>query len=246
MIPLGVLASSVRAGGFTPADLNPAGWGEASELTGLADADPVESWTDLSGNARHLAQGTAGNRPTFRTNVINGHPVVRFDGVDDRLFYGTNFQHTAEYTVATVVRQPVASTAIMNFGPDSDWNTGRQFQYRYNGSNLEHIVFTSTTTPVYTDTAPVTRTNWNIVFGVSRTADVEVYVGNVSDGATARTGTPAAHNTKLALGASIAGSSGDWSQHFAGDIGSWLLVPRALDATERSNLHTYWKNKYNL
>lgn len=57
-------------------------WTKASRITGLADGDPVSTWPDLSGNARHFTQ-TGGNRPTYRTNILNGKPVVRLDGVND-------------------------------------------------------------------------------------------------------------------------------------------------------------------
>lgn len=51
-------------------------WFDASQLA-LADAAPVTSWPDLTANARHLTP-VRGTAPTFRTNVLNGKPVVRF------------------------------------------------------------------------------------------------------------------------------------------------------------------------
>jgi hypothetical protein len=64
---------------FTPADLSSLyAWYDASDL-GLANNDPVTSWTDKSGGGRHLT-GTA---PTFKTNVQNGLSGVLFDGTDD-------------------------------------------------------------------------------------------------------------------------------------------------------------------
>lgn len=59
-----------------------AGWYWADTL-GLSDTDAVASWGDASGQGNLLAQGTAGSRPVFRTGIINGLPVVRFDGTDD-------------------------------------------------------------------------------------------------------------------------------------------------------------------
>jgi hypothetical protein len=61
-----------------------AAWFDASAITGLNDGDGVVIWTDLSGNLNHASQVTAENRPTYQTNELNGKPVVRFDGVDDR------------------------------------------------------------------------------------------------------------------------------------------------------------------
>jgi len=70
---------------FSPASLpNLAFWYDASQLT-LANNDPVGSFTDLSGNGRHLVQATASWKPTFLTNRQNGLPAVVSDGTDDRL-----------------------------------------------------------------------------------------------------------------------------------------------------------------
>jgi hypothetical protein len=71
---------------FTPASI--AGlklWLDASQIVGLNDGDPVAAMTDYSVSSGNLAQGTASKRPTFKTAIQNGLPVVRFDGVDDTL-----------------------------------------------------------------------------------------------------------------------------------------------------------------
>lgn len=49
-------------------------WLDASAVTG-SDGDAVATWNDTSGNARHF-DGT-GHAPTLKTNIINGHAVVR-------------------------------------------------------------------------------------------------------------------------------------------------------------------------
>ena len=49
------------------------------------DGDVVGSWTDLTGNADHVSQGTTANKPTWQDAELNGQPVIRFDGSDDYL-----------------------------------------------------------------------------------------------------------------------------------------------------------------
>lgn len=76
---------------FAPTDI--AGlllWLKADSLV-LSDADPVVTWADSSGNGNDVTQGTANLRPTYRTNGINGLPVVRFDGTNDFLTTGAFF-----------------------------------------------------------------------------------------------------------------------------------------------------------
>lgn len=70
--------------GFTPRmipDLQL--WLDATQLN-RADDDPVGVWTNLAyTNFDGSASGAA--RPTFKANIRQGRPVVRFDGIDDLL-----------------------------------------------------------------------------------------------------------------------------------------------------------------
>lgn len=50
-----------------------------------ANSTSVTNWQDVSGNNRNAAQGTASLQPTYLTNQVNGHAVVRFDGSNDYL-----------------------------------------------------------------------------------------------------------------------------------------------------------------
>lgn len=47
-------------------------------VTLAIDGDTVQQWNDQSGNVRNFTQAVAGNRPTFKTAIVNGLPVVRF------------------------------------------------------------------------------------------------------------------------------------------------------------------------
>jgi hypothetical protein len=59
-------------------------WLDASVLT-LSNNTAVSSWTDSSGNGYHATQSTGISQPIFKTNIINGKPIVRYDGTDDFL-----------------------------------------------------------------------------------------------------------------------------------------------------------------
>ena len=50
---------------------------DATKLN-LNDDDPVELWEDSSGQGNDATQETSANRPTFKDNVLNGLPAVRF------------------------------------------------------------------------------------------------------------------------------------------------------------------------
>lgn len=65
-------------GNFNPNAYSPIVWFRADDV--IITSGAVSQWNDKSGNARHATQGTAGNRPTQQLNIVNGRPVVRFDG----------------------------------------------------------------------------------------------------------------------------------------------------------------------
>jgi len=60
---------------------------DAGDTSSITDAGggAVSQWNDLSPNARHLKQGTAGSRPLTGTTSQNGLNTISFDGTDDML-----------------------------------------------------------------------------------------------------------------------------------------------------------------
>lgn len=60
-------------------------WLRADQLT-LSNGDPVNIWTDNSGNGNNGLQGTFINQPTYlASSSLNGQPTVVFDGLQDKL-----------------------------------------------------------------------------------------------------------------------------------------------------------------
>lgn len=55
-----------------------------------ADGDVIGGVADQSGNAVHLSQPTAAAKPIYKTGILNGKSVARFDGVDDYAFGSLN------------------------------------------------------------------------------------------------------------------------------------------------------------
>lgn len=96
--PVGLLLALTYTAAFSPLSLSPDAWYDPSDLSTLwkdtagttpvtTDGDAVARVDDKSGNGYHLLQGTAGNRPLYKTS--GGLHWLEFDGVDDWL--GVNF-----------------------------------------------------------------------------------------------------------------------------------------------------------
>jgi hypothetical protein len=108
----------------------------AADTESYANNDAVATWHDRSPNAYDATQGTAGYKPVFKTNILNGLPMILFDGSDDRLTaVTTNLSGTAA-TIFGVTYNPTA----MAVGDNDTWisymsTTGAE-QLRMDAVNL--------------------------------------------------------------------------------------------------------------
>ena len=86
---------------------NLACWLDAQSITGLADADAVGTWSDLSGLGNNAVQATAAAKPLYKAAILNRLPVVRWDGVDDLMtiagLTGTFGGSDVPYSMALVI-----------------------------------------------------------------------------------------------------------------------------------------------
>lgn len=57
----------------------------ALTIPAVLNGDPIGGWQDQSGSGNHVTELVAGKRPLLQLGIVNGLPVVRFDGIDDRL-----------------------------------------------------------------------------------------------------------------------------------------------------------------
>lgn len=59
-------------------------WLDASNIV-QSDGTAVTSWVDRSTNTNAVSMSTTASQPIVKNNILNGKPVIRFDGVDDYL-----------------------------------------------------------------------------------------------------------------------------------------------------------------
>lgn len=72
------------AAGATSPIPAPLVWLEASLITGKSDGDTVSTWTDASGHGYDATVGSLAS-PIYKTNIVNGKPIVRFNGTTQGL-----------------------------------------------------------------------------------------------------------------------------------------------------------------
>src|SRR5690554_1796669 len=81
-----------------------AAWWSADSIQ-ANNGDAIETWTTNNNEFMFVTQSDADARPTLQTNVLNGHPVLRFDGVDDYLDGGDILSiQTSGATIFTIAK----------------------------------------------------------------------------------------------------------------------------------------------
>jgi hypothetical protein len=103
---------------------------DARTLTGLADGDPVATWTGRAGTS-NSPTSSGGARPSYRVSVQGGQPGVRFAS-------GSNYMDGAAVSISSVTLVIVAkwsSLATFN-NMVSNLSGGRESLFSAGGSNL--------------------------------------------------------------------------------------------------------------
>ena len=96
---LSVTVSAIAETLWTPAQIAGAVWIDANHVA--LNGSTISTATDKNAGTIAASQGTAANQPTLVANVLNGEPVMQFDG-GDWLSFGTALGKPVSYTVFVV------------------------------------------------------------------------------------------------------------------------------------------------
>lgn len=85
-------------------------WLDASKISGFSDGEDITLWHDVSGNSNDFSEINTFS-PTYKTNAVNGFPVVNFNKTNNRIRNPniSNFPST-EITAIFVNRNDVETT----------------------------------------------------------------------------------------------------------------------------------------
>lgn len=204
-------------------------WLDANQETFLNN-DPVGQFTDRSGNGNHFtSSGT--ERPTFRTNRINGRPAVQADGVDDGLLLSSLGACTdwTLFFVGKLISDPGSQRNILSvddFNPDANY--------------------------IYLEQSP------GIVAGISNTGFIYLATMSVGDNfsycftGNATTGTlRASDNSNGSTAANYSKAAAPMRLFRRGDglyvnyeISELLFYNSVLNSTQRSAVWSYFNTRY--
>lgn len=232
-VPVVVVSGSLNpVPPFSPSDIPGLQlWLESTAIAGLSDNDPVTTWPDSSGNGRDATQGTAGNKPTYKTSILNGEPVVRFDATNDRMATAS-IAHgvgTGGFTWIVVAR---TVNAAANYSPIMA--NGSFAPALYFHANRINLYWGADHGFVGTTTADNT---WYTILIERDGTDVTLRLNGVDDGTTFSLADNMA-NAVMHVG--FDGSGGALN----GDIAEILFYSATLDASQVANVESYLRSKY--
>ncbi len=215
-------------------------WLKADAL-GLSDGDAVASWTDSSGNSNTPTQGTAANKPTFTASVLNGKPVIRFDG-NDGLTMPTegNFDLATSTIFAIFKRNSGTSGTVMGKSTTGFVNAQRRkLQIATTSSGINYNSGSDSQAVGIT----AVPTNWNL-YAIKTTGDSDhsIYLNGVQTDSALALGDSSTNNAAMIIGSNFSVGT----EAFNGDIAEIIVYNRALGALEMIGIQNYLANKYNL
>lgn len=227
-------------------------WFAADKITGVTVDDTiVTTWTDSSGNNRDAVAGGT-QRPTFKTNIKNGKPAIRFNGTTN-VFRITGSAGTVNYTSGSsifVVLNPSGSSAT-----GGSWFSCHDTSYDYEGGNswLFHPSSTTQLILYWRGSRPGGVTDANINTIGQYTATVQQSAGNITQ-IIRRNKTQLQTHTQAALGtcapteATIGGrfQTAFGSPFVKADILEILIYNTFIGTTNRDAVENYLATKYAL
>jgi len=239
--------------GFNPLALSPALWLDASDASTLytdsglttlvsADGDPVGGWQDKSGNSKNATQSSGTNKPLFKTNQLNGKSSLRWDGVNDFLDLGNNFNFgSSQFSIFIVVKSnntievPIFIKDTGGGGQNGIWigktaDPGGYYSY-FNGSSYFQIGYTGAYLSTWVRPS-VVRNN-------TSTNGVQLYANGTATN-TATDSRTLTNTNSLRIGQFSTGLYGK----FSGDFAEILVFNTALSASNRGLIDSYLLSKW--
>jgi hypothetical protein len=243
-----VLSGAAAAAAFAPTDITglmlwlKSDAGLYQERTGAsattpasADADPIGTWLDQSGNSKHHTAGADSTRPTHKVNIINGRAISRGDNSDDVLSASIDGTALTALSVYGVIRTraDISGAALGFWSWASTDKSGTPFAVmqtnvgtiRVHVNNGYRFTVAALASTVYQVCLRHTGTAWDFrVNGV----DEAQYVG-------ARANQAGAATTYIHSGFNASGQE---------DFGEWLIYNSNLTGTDNTNVESYLRTRW--
>jgi hypothetical protein len=219
----------------------------------IDDGTAVRLWSDQSGNGYDATQATSAARPTYIASGLNGLPVVRFDGTDDRMGLVSSslgmLRNVGGATIFAVVKYPANALGNISFSASVGTSSSARLSLVQDVSNKIQIAGRRLDADSFESAIqPGTITNIFVIHsGILNYSDAKAF--NYINGALNGTDDPfqTVGNTSDTNSNNISiGASGVPSNHLNGDIAEIIVYNRALNTSELAQVHRYLARKWGI
>lgn len=203
-------------------------WWKADSLA-LADGALVATWAD-SGSGGHAASST--NKPIYKASIVNGKPVLRFNGTTNYLTSNASASLPAQTIFAVV--SAVSSPGATIRGASASGGLQYRLSYLKPGILSQYVAdLGGSTSPVTASTFTVVAVSW-----ANATSSAH-YLNGAANGGVAQTASLTA-GTTTNIGRNGSGAN----EFYNGDLAELIVYSRVLIASERATVDSYLSDKY--
>jgi hypothetical protein len=191
------------------------------------DGNPISQWDDQSGNSHNLtATGTA--EPLYKTAIRNGMPVVRFDGVNDKMVASFTMAIESEvFTACSFLSGAGTAYVYSQSGTASWWSLDR--------TAADTMTAGLGSTLSLTGVTPNAWHEWDACYTATTGAALLQM-----DYSQRVTGT----DSSRALGGISVGGSGNNTYYGNLDVGEIVILNRVATDAERAQMNYYFANRW--
>lgn len=220
--------------GFSPDDV--AGlwmWLKADAIVGLNDGDPVTTWSDSHTTAHDATQSTLENKPIYKTNIVNGLPVVRFIVTAPPYL---NLEDMSALTCGEIfiVFKLTADPSVLGGGLHQIGTHAGSSHHPFTNGVI-YDAFGSTTRQTTVNPTPA-MTSWRVYSAYSATNDWANYLDGMQ-----------LYNTATNIvGFTATPTLSTQPYPIDGDIAEVIMYDNKLSTENRANVIQYLSDKYNL
>lgn len=212
-------------------------WLKADFITGLNDGDALATWPDASGNGNDTTQATLGNKPLYKTNIINSLPSVKFDGTDD---FMSGTRPAIQPLTKFLVIQPTLNTASQKSYACFCHSGASSFLVARLGTNFWGT-FLATSVDLSSTVALVSGTNY-LLENTAAINSTFLYQQGVQKATSATTEQGPGGSTTFGLGKDLVNAN----RQYAGYISEVIVYDTVLSSGNRALVENFLIAKYAL
>lgn len=216
------------------------------------DGDAVGTIVDQA-QSKSYTQATSSKKPTYKTNILNGKPILRFDSSNDQKLTESATTLVATNTPFTILAVSKISSyttpyrylfgfkaALAGNAPTWGYSTNGSFADGFFGADSGWMVFRVTS---------ITTTSWNsqiITYDGTGGSTIGHYAAYAASAGTSLTLTSTSSNngdTVNVLGSYLSGTT---THSFNGDLARFVVWNVKLGSTDLATTNTFVNQQYGL